>query len=61
MLRQLVATDGNTGHMHESYDVNHPSTYTRAWFCWADALFAEFLLSLTSERCEGPTPFIKGI
>lgn len=61
ILDQLLSTDAGTGHMHESYDVNNPASYTRRWFCWADALFAEFLLSLTRERCEGPMPSLQGL
>jgi len=59
ILAQLLATDNNTGWMHESYDPNKPSKYTRRWFCWADALFAEFVMSLTLEGCPGGTKFSK--
>ena len=34
----LSTTDGT---MHESFDVNNYKRYSRAWFAWADALFAE--------------------
>lgn len=45
--------------MHESYDANNPSTYTRPFFCWADALFAEFVLSMiTSDECAQAKPFL---
>jgi len=61
LLKQLTSSDAGTGHMHESYNVNNPSDFTRAWFCWADALFAEFLLSMTSDRCEGEMPLLDGV
>jgi len=35
--------------MHESYNKDDPFSYTRSWFCWADSLFAEFVLSLTQD------------
>lgn len=54
MLRQVLATDAGTGAMHESYDPNFPTTFTRAFFCWADALFAELVLSLGVDPTECP-------
>ncbi len=42
LLRTLCLTDGDTGLMHESFDANDPVTFTRPWFSWANALFAEF-------------------
>lgn len=26
--------------MHEGFDCDDPSKYTREWFCWANTLFA---------------------
>jgi len=43
-LRMLEATDGGTGCMHESFDMHDPSTYTRAWFSWADMTYVELAL-----------------
>lgn len=40
----LLRTHGNTGYMHESFDVDNPNKYTRAWFAWANSLFGEFVL-----------------
>ena len=56
-----MKTDGGTGHMHEYYDPNNPNNWTRDWFCWADALYSEFVLSLIPERCEGDMPHLEGI
>jgi len=56
ILNQLLATDSNTGWMHESYDPTNPSRYTRPWFCWVDALFAEFVMSLTIDDCPKQRP-----
>eukprot|EP00808_Paulinella_micropora_P031708 g34131.t1 len=30
-----------TGSMHEGFDVSDPNRFTRSWFAWPDALFAE--------------------
>jgi len=36
----------------------NPAFFTRDWFCWADALFAEFVMSLTLDDCPGETPHV---
>eukprot|EP01128_Nolandella_sp_AFSM9_P002652 TRINITY_DN13030_c0_g1_i1.p1 TRINITY_DN13030_c0_g1~~TRINITY_DN13030_c0_g1_i1.p1 ORF type:complete len:272 (+),score=41.21 TRINITY_DN13030_c0_g1_i1:121-816(+) len=61
MVKQLVKTTGRTGWMHESYDPDRPSTFTRKWFCWADALFAELVMSLTDADCIGIRPHLQGL
>lgn len=40
----LVATDGNTGFMHESFHKDNPADFTRSWFAWANTLFGELIL-----------------
>lgn len=42
----LLETDANTGFMHESFDPENPSQYTREWFAWANSMFAEMILRL---------------
>ena len=51
LAEQLVraAGGGRNGWMHESFDVANPNIFTRAWFCWADALFGELALTLLKE------------
>ncbi|CQR25669.1 twin-arginine translocation pathway signal [Streptococcus varani] len=44
MLNLLVATDAGTHLMHEGFDVDDPSQYTREWFSWANMMFCELLL-----------------
>ena len=44
LAEQLVRATAGTGWMHESISVSNPKQYTRAWFCWADALYAELVL-----------------
>jgi len=43
-LYQLVRTDGDTGFMHESFNVNNHKDYTRKWFAWANNLFGELVI-----------------
>ncbi|GKY98986.1 hypothetical protein MPSEU_000854300 [Mayamaea pseudoterrestris] len=45
----LVKASAATGWMHESFDVGNPRRFTRSWFCWADSLFAELVMSITDE------------
>ena len=44
MLDQLVACDGGTGVMRESFHVDDPTLYSREWFSWANMMFCEFVL-----------------
>ena len=30
--------------MHEGFDLDDPSQFTREWFAWANSLFAEFVM-----------------
>ncbi len=41
IISMLETTDADTFHMHEGFNKDDPAEYTRPWFCWADALFAE--------------------
>lgn len=59
IMRALTATDGReiaearkwlkettagTGYMHEGFDVDDASAYTRPWFAWANTLYAIFVM-----------------
>ncbi|BBI32940.1 glycoside hydrolase family 125 protein [Cohnella abietis] len=46
LLEMLQRTDADTGYMHEGFDPDNPSSYTRPWFAWANSLFGELLYSL---------------
>jgi meiotically up-regulated gene 157 (Mug157) protein len=49
-LRWLKSTHAGTGFMHESFDKNDPSRFSRSWFAWANGLFGELILDLERRR-----------
>jgi len=49
-LRQLISTEAGTNFMHEAFDVNYPSKFTRPWFAWANTLFGELVWRLFETR-----------
>lgn len=49
-LQTLCNTTAGTNFMHESFQKDNPSDYTRPWFAWANGLFGEMLLKLRRER-----------
>lgn len=44
ILNQFINTDAGTMMMHEGVFVDDPKQFTRPWFSWANAMFAEFIL-----------------
>ena len=48
-LEMLLATDAGKGFIHESFDVNDPTHYTRDWFAWQNTLFGELITKLYKE------------
>lgn len=46
ILDMIVATDADTGYLHEGFNVDDPTQYTREWFTWPNSLFAEYV-----EKC----------
>jgi meiotically up-regulated gene 157 (Mug157) protein len=49
-LRWLRDTTAGTGFMHETFQKDDPAKFTRPWFAWANTLFGELMLKLSSER-----------
>lgn len=49
-LRWLKATHAHTGFMHESFDKDDPSTFTRTWFAWTNGLFGELIVDLAKRK-----------
>ncbi len=48
-LQMLVNTDAGTGFIHESFNKNDASKYSRPWFAWQNTLFGELILKLLSD------------
>jgi len=48
-MRMLMNSDAGTGFMHESFDKDDPTHFTRAWFAWQNSLFGELVLHLIDE------------
>ncbi|KAL5601362.1 hypothetical protein BROUX41_002651 [Berkeleyomyces rouxiae] len=46
----LVLNVAKLGLIHESIDVNHPASYTRSWFAWANGVFASTILDLAKRK-----------
>jgi meiotically up-regulated gene 157 (Mug157) protein len=49
-LRWLRDTTAGTGFMHESFQKDDASNFTRPWFAWANTLFGELVVKLAAER-----------
>ena len=49
-LRWLKTTHGGTGFMHESFNKDDPSNFTRPWFAWANALFGQLIVEIADKR-----------
>ncbi|MDE7470527.1 MAG: glycoside hydrolase family 125 protein [Paramuribaculum sp.] len=45
-VKALLDTDAGTGFIHESFNKDDASNYTRDWFAWQNTLFGELILSL---------------
>ena len=48
-LEMISRTHAGTNFMHESFNVDDPSDFTRVWFAWANTLFAQMLEGLEIE------------
>jgi len=51
-LEMLKSTHAGTGFMHESFNKDDASDFTRAWFAWANTLFGEMIIKIYDERPE---------
>ncbi|HYJ90855.1 MAG TPA: glycoside hydrolase family 125 protein, partial [Pyrinomonadaceae bacterium] len=49
-LSTLKRTHAGTGFMHESFDPDDPTKFTRSWFAWANTIFGEMILKIYDER-----------
>lgn len=48
-LRMLMDTDAGTGFMHESFNKNDATDFTRPWFAWQNTLFGELIVKLVND------------
>ena len=48
-MKMLIKSNAGTGFMHESFNKNDASNFTRKWFAWANTLFGEFVIH-TSQK-----------
>ncbi len=48
-IAMLLATDAETGFIHESFNVHDANKFTREWFAWQNTLFGELILKLVNE------------
>ncbi|RKR84538.1 hypothetical protein BDD43_4780 [Mucilaginibacter gracilis] len=49
-ISMLKNTHAGKGFMHESFNKDNPSLYTRSWFAWANTIFGEFLWKVYQEK-----------
>lgn len=45
-LKWLKNTHAGTGFMHESFNQDNPTDFTRKWFAWANTLFGELVIKI---------------
>ena len=48
-MKMLLSTDAETGFIHESFNKNDPSNFTRPWFAWQNTLFGELVIKLIDD------------
>ena len=48
-VQQILKTDGGTGFMHESFNKDDATDFTRKWFAWANTLFGELVVDMYAE------------
>jgi uncharacterized protein len=46
----LKRSHAGTGFMHEAFDQDDPSHFTRPWFAWANGLFGELIIELSERK-----------
>jgi hypothetical protein len=51
-IQMLKTSSAGTGFIHESYNKDDPSKFTRPWFAWANTLFGEFIARIALRKPE---------
>jgi meiotically up-regulated gene 157 (Mug157) protein len=49
-IQMLQASSAGTGFMHESYNKDDASKFTRSWFAWANTLFGELIAKTVEDK-----------
>ena len=49
-LKQLLHTHNGSGFMHETFNKDDASKFSREWFAWANTLFGELIVKLANEK-----------
>ena len=49
-IMMMKNTDGDTYFMHESFDPNDPTIFTREWFSWANSMYCELVMDYCGVR-----------
>jgi len=49
-LELLKTTTAGKYFMHESFNKDDPTQFTRSWFAWANSMFGELIVTLAKER-----------
>ena len=49
-LKWLIASNAGTGFMHESFNKDDASKFTRKWFAWANTMFGELIMDLHARK-----------
>lgn len=52
ILKNMAATTGGKGVMHEGFFCDDDNRYTREWFSWANAMYVELFLDYMGYRLE---------
>ena len=48
-IETLLTTDAGKGFIHESFNKDDPTKYTRDWFAWQNTLFGELIIKLIDD------------
>ena len=48
-IEMLMTTDAGTGFMHESFNKDDATKFTRDWFAWQNTLFGDLIVRLVSD------------
>ncbi len=55
-LNLLLATDGDTGRMHEGFHADDPTQFTREWFSWANSMACALMMRIALSPQPGDRP-----